>query len=181
MVGRDLILRSGGFQVAFLSAAGVASRMGTAQIGAHQIALQLWEFIALVAGLVRDRRAIAGRRGARRLRCAVAAPDRLAGGALRPRWPAWCSRLICAAGWRLIPAVFTSSAAVRHQAHLLWPWFVGMLPVGGVVFALDGVLIGAGDVAFLRTITLIAAVGAFVPLNLAALPGTGGSAGSGPG
>jgi Na+-driven multidrug efflux pump len=37
------------------------------------------------------------------------------------------------------------------------------------VFALDGVLIGAGDVAFLRTITVIAAVGAFLPLNLATL------------
>ena len=30
-------------------------------------------------------------------------------------------------------------------------------------------LIGAGDVAFLRTITVVAAVGAFAPLNLAAL------------
>ena len=29
---------------------------------------------------------------------------------------------------------------------MLWPWFVGMLPAAGVVFALDGVLIGAGDV-----------------------------------
>ncbi len=30
-------------------------------------------------------------------------------------------------------------------------------------------LVGAGDVGFLRTITLIAALGAFLPLNLAAL------------
>jgi Na+-driven multidrug efflux pump len=44
-----------------------------------------------------------------------------------------------------------------------------MLPAAGVVFALDGVLIGAGDVAFLRTITIIAAVGAFTPLCIAAL------------
>ena len=52
---------------------------------------------------------------------------------------------------------------------MLWPWLVAMLPAAGVVFALDGVLIGAGDVAFMRTLTLIAAVGAFAPLNLAAL------------
>ena len=38
----------GGFQVAFLTAAGVAARMGTAQIAAHQIGLQLWEFTALL-------------------------------------------------------------------------------------------------------------------------------------
>jgi Na+-driven multidrug efflux pump len=44
-----------------------------------------------------------------------------------------------------------------------------MLPAAGVVFALDGVLIGAGDVAFMRTLTVIAGVGAFAPLNLAAL------------
>ncbi len=44
-----------------------------------------------------------------------------------------------------------------------------MLPAAGVVFALDGVLIGAGDVAFLRNITIVAGVFAFAPLNLAAL------------
>jgi Na+-driven multidrug efflux pump len=74
-----------------------------------------------------------------------------------------------AAGWVLIPKLFTSSAAVQHQAHLLWPWFVGMLPAAGVVFALDGVLIGAGDNAFMRTITIVAEVGGYVPLTLAAL------------
>ena len=65
--------------------------------------------------------------------------------------------------------MFTSSPEVRHQAHLLWPWFAGMQPAAGVVFALDGVLIGAGDVAFLRTVTLVAAVGVFVPITLGAL------------
>jgi len=48
VVGRDLMLRSAAFQVAFLTAAGVASRMGTAELGAHQIGLQLWEFTALL-------------------------------------------------------------------------------------------------------------------------------------
>ena len=34
----------------------------------------------------------------------------------------------------------------------------------------DGrMLIGAGDVRFMRTLTLVAALGAFVPINLAAL------------
>ena len=55
------------------------------------------------------------------------------------------------------------------QALVLWPWFVAMLPAAGVVFALDGVLIGAGDVAFLRTITVVAGVLAFAPINVAAL------------
>ncbi len=77
--------------------------------------------------------------------------------------------VLIGAGGFVIPQLFTSSGAVVHQARVLWPWFAGMQPVAGVVFALDGVLIGAGDVAFLRTLTVVAALGAFVPLDLAAL------------
>jgi Na+-driven multidrug efflux pump len=167
-VGRDLILRAAAFQVAFLSAAGVAARMGTAQIGAHQIGLQLWEFTALlldsfaIAAQSLVGAALGGRdaAGARQLAWQVAC------------WGLWAGlafAVLYGAGWSVVPQAFTSSAAVQHQAHLLWPWFIGMLPLAGVVFALDGVLIGAGDVAFLRTITIVAAVGAFAPLNLAAL------------
>jgi Na+-driven multidrug efflux pump len=46
---------------------------------------------------------------------------------------------------------------------LAWPWFVGMQPMAGVVFALDGVLIGAGDVRYMRNLTLVAALGGFLP------------------
>ncbi len=168
VLGRDLVLRSAGFQVAFLSAAGVAARMGTAQIAAHQIGLQLWEFTALLL----DSFAIAAQS---LVGAALGASDEAT--ARRTAWQVaryglWAGcvfSVLFAAGWSLIPQAFTSSQAVQHQAHILWPWLVGMLPAGGVVFALDGVLIGAGDVGFMRTITLVAAVGAFAPLNIAAL------------
>jgi putative MATE family efflux protein len=167
-VGRDLILRSAAFQVAFLTAAAVASRMGTAQIAAHQIGLQLWEFTALLL----DSFAIAAQS---LIGAALGGSDAAAARAMAwqvSRWGLYAGLAfgaLYAAGWYAVPRLFTSSAAVQHQAHLLWPWFVGMLPAAGVVFALDGVLIGAGDVAFLRTITIVAGVGAFAPLNLAAL------------
>ena len=77
--------------------------------------------------------------------------------------------VVMAAGWHLIPALFTSDAGVREQLHVLWPWLVGMMPVAGIVFALDGVLLGAGDNAFIRTVTLVAALGGFVPLCLLAV------------
>ena len=48
VMGRDLFLRAAAFQAAFLTSAAVAARMGSAQLGAHQIALQLWEFSALL-------------------------------------------------------------------------------------------------------------------------------------
>lgn len=168
VVGRDLILRSAAFQVAFLSAAAVASRMGTAQIAAHQIGLQLWEFTALLL----DSFAIAAQS-----LVGAALGGRDAHAARRTAWQVsrWglyagiAFAALYAAGWALVPRAFTSESDVIAQAHELWPWFVGMLPVAGIVFALDGVLIGAGDVAFLRTITIVAAVFVFAPLNVAAL------------
>ena len=168
IVGRDLIIRAVAFQVAFLSAAAVAARMGTAQIAAHQIGLQLWEFTALLLDSVAiAAQALVGAAlggadadAARRLAWQVASWGLYAGVAFG---------VIYGALWSLLPHAFTSSHAVLHQSHILWPWFVGMLPAAGVVFALDGVLIGAGDVGFLRTITIIAAVGAFAPLCWAAL------------
>ena len=35
-----------------------------------------------------------------------------------------------------------------HQAALLWPFFALMQPLGGAVFALDGILIGASDTRY---------------------------------
>jgi len=52
---------------------------------------------------------------------------------------------------------------VYRQAMRAWPWFAGMQPAAGVVFALDGVLIGAGDLRFLRDLTIGAALGGFLP------------------
>ena len=168
VMGRDLIIRSAAFQVAFLTAAAVASRMGTAQIAAHQIGLQLWEFTALLL----DSFAIAAQAlvGAALGAGDVPAARNLAG--LVTRWGLYAGVAfggLFAAGYSVVPRLFTSAPDVVGQAHILWWWFVGMLPAAGVVFALDGVLIGAGDVGFLRTITIVAAVGAFAPLNLAAL------------
>jgi Na+-driven multidrug efflux pump len=142
--------------------------MGTAQIAAHQIGLQLWEFTALLL----DSFAIAAQS---MVGAALGASDPAAARAMTWQVSRWglCAGVgfaaLYAAGTTVVPGLFTSSSEVVAQAHLLWPWFVGMLPAAGVVFALDGVLIGAGDVRFLRTITIVAALGAFAPLNLAAL------------
>jgi putative MATE family efflux protein len=167
VLGRDLIVRAAAFQAAFMVAAGVATRMGTAQIAAHQIGMQLWEFTALLL----DSFAIAAQSlvGAALGASNAVAARRLAGQVAR--WSAGAGTAFAAlyaVGWWAIPRLFTSSPDVWHQAHVLWPWFVLMLPAAGIVVGLDGVLIGAGDVAFLRTITIVAALGGFVPLTLAA-------------
>jgi putative MATE family efflux protein len=167
VLGRDLIVRAAAFQVAFMVAAGVATRMGTAQIAAHQIGMQLWEFTALLL----DSFAIAAQSlvGAALGASNAVAARRLASQVARWSFGAGTAfAALYAAGWWVIPRLFTSSPSVWHQAHVLWPWFVVMLPAAGIVFGLDGVLIGAGDVAFMRTITIVAALGGFVPITLAA-------------
>jgi putative MATE family efflux protein len=163
-VSGDLLVRGAAFQVCFLSAAAVAARVSAAALGAHQIALQLWFFCALALDAV-----------------AIAAQS-LTGAALGAGDPAVARGvaarvarigLVCGVGFAavigalawVLPGVFTDDPLVRTQALVAWPWFVAMMPLAGVVFALDGVLIGAGDVRFLRNLTVVAALGFFLPLT----------------
>jgi Na+-driven multidrug efflux pump len=60
-----------------------------------------------------------------------------------------------------IPRAFTSDHAVLAQAAKLWPFFALMQPLGGAVFALDGILIGASDTAYLMW-SMLAASAVFI-------------------
>ncbi|MEV6595305.1 MATE family efflux transporter [Actinoplanes sp. NPDC051346] len=163
LLGRDLLLRGAAFQACWLSATAVAARFGVAAIGAHQIALQLWFFAALALDAV----AIAAQSlvgaalgaGDERVARDVARRVTLVGGVAGVAFA-----VLAAVGAGVIPALFTGDPSVHDQAAVVWPWFVGMLPFAGVVYALDGVLIGAGDVGYLRTMTLVGALGGFLPL-----------------
>ena len=162
VLGRDLLIRGAAFQACWLSATAVAARFGVAAVGAHQIGLQLWFFCALALDAV----AIAAQSlvgaalgageetAAREVARRVTAVGAVAGVGFA---------LLAAAGAGVVPGWFTSDRAVHEQAAIVWPWFVGMLPFAGVVYALDGVLIGAGDVGYLRTMTLAAALLGFLP------------------
>src|SRR5699024_2589786 len=59
-----------------------------------------------------------------------------------------------------------SSDVCSSDLQIGGPWwvFVSIIVVGGAVFALDGVLLGAADVAFLRNASIAAAVIGFIPL-----------------
>jgi putative MATE family efflux protein len=164
---RDLGVRTFAFQVTYLAAAAVASRMGTAHVAAHQIALQLWTFLALVMDSVAiaAQTLVGGYLGAGDRDGARSTARRLAelGTVL-----GLVFAVLIAAGWNVIPELFTDDQAVIDQAHVAWPWFVATLPLSGLLFALDGILIGAGDVAFMRNVTLVGALGGFLPMTIAA-------------
>ena len=71
--------------------------------------------------------------------------------------------VVFAAGSTVIPRIFTTDESVL--AALAGPWWLLLLMIvlGGVVFAIDGVLLGAGDAAFLRTISLLSVLFGFLP------------------
>jgi putative MATE family efflux protein len=169
VIGRDLLLRAAVLQVSFLVAAGVAARAGTAALGAHQIALQLFFFLALVldayaiAAQTLVGQALGGNRpaDARRTASRVVRWGLGTGVAL--------AVALLAARDALLP-LFTDDPAVLARAEVVWWFLAAMQPLAGVVFALDGVLMGAGDVGYLRTLTIGSAVVGFLPLSLLAGP-----------
>jgi putative MATE family efflux protein len=168
VMGRDLLLRSMAFQACFISAGAVAARFGAAAVAAHQVVLQLWNFLALVL----DSLAIA----AQSLVGAALGAGQL-GHARSVAWrvtvfstaAAAVLATVFAVGADVFPMVFTDDHAVLDEIDVPWWFLVAQLPVAGVVFALDGVLLGAGDAKFMRNATLFSALVGFLPLIWLAL------------
>jgi putative MATE family efflux protein len=162
-LGRDLILRTAAFQACFLAATAVAARFGAPSVAAHQIVLQLWNFQALVLDAVAIAAqslvgAALGAGGARQAK-AVARQVTRYGLVLGIGFA-----VLFAALYPVLPQVFTADMATLAAVPVAWWFFTALQPVAGVVFALDGVLLGAGDARFLRTTTLLAAAAGFLPL-----------------
>ncbi|KKB99526.1 MATE family efflux transporter [Mycolicibacter arupensis] len=164
VMGRDLIVRSLAFQACFVSAAAVAARFGAAALAAHQVVLQLWTFLALVLdSLAIAAQALVGAAlgagdggRAKSVAIQVTGFSALAAGALAAA---------LAAGSGVLPSVFTGDGAVLAAIGVPWWFLVAQLPIAGIVFALDGVLLGAGDAAFMRTATVASALLGFLPLT----------------
>jgi putative MATE family efflux protein len=176
VIGRDLLLRAAVLQFSFLAAAAVAGRIGAAQLAAHQIALQLWLFLALVldAYAIAAQTLVGHALGGQRPDDARATARRVMA------WGLGTGLVVGSLLLALRPVVlplFTADQAVREQASLVWWFLAGMQPLAGVVFALDGVLMGAGDVGYLRTVTIGSAVLGFLPLSLLSVPMGWGLAG----
>jgi putative MATE family efflux protein len=162
-MGRDLLARSLAFQACFLSAAAVAARFGPAALAAHQIVLQLWFFMALVldAVAIAAQSLVGAALGAGDVRRARSLARQVGGYGLVVG-TGFGAAFAASAG--VLPHLFTTDPAVLAAVPAAWWFFAGMQPVAGVVFALDGVLLGAGDAAYLRTWTLVAAAVGFLPL-----------------
>ena len=163
VMGRDLVLRTLAFQACFVSAGAVAARFGAAAVAAHQVVLQLWNFLALVL----DSLAIAAQSlvgaalGAGQLAHAKTVAWRVT---VFSTLAAAVLAVVFAVGASVFPSVFTDDRSVLDAIGVPWWFMVAQLPVAGIVFALDGVLLGAGDAAFMRNATLASALAGFLPL-----------------
>jgi putative MATE family efflux protein len=162
VMGRDLLVRTMAFQACFVSAAAVAARFGAASVAAHQVVLQLWGFLALVL----DSLAIA----AQSLVGAALGAGQLAH-AKSVAWRVTIFSTLAAAvlatafavGASVLPTLFTDDRSVLDAIGVPWWFLVAQLPIAGIVFALDGVLLGAGDAKFMRNATLVSALVGFLP------------------
>jgi putative MATE family efflux protein len=166
-VGRQIFVRTVALYSSFLVAASVLARMGDAELGAHQIGYQLFVLLSLLLDAI----AIAGQVIVGRM---LGAGDADGAHAAAVRMIGWSVAVgavfavVLAPLSHALPAAFTSSPRVVHQAELLWPFLVAMQPLGGAVFALDGILIGAGDTRYLMW-SMVVASAVFITLAALAL------------
>lgn len=161
-IGGQLVIRTGSLLLAFLVGTSVASRIGDVPLAAHQVAFQIWTFLALSMDAI----AIAGQ----------ALVGRYLGAEDAPRARAAATRMLeigVAAGIAIgvvvvvlrtvLPSLFTDDHAVRHAAATAL-LVVGLTqPLNAIVFVLDGVLIGAGDTAYLGK-AMVASTAVFLPV-----------------
>jgi putative MATE family efflux protein len=167
-IGGHLFVRTASLTGSFAVAGAVLARVGPASLGAHQIAFQLWSFLALVldavaiaAQVIVGRALGAGRGGEARTAAARMIWWSVAFGTV-------LGAIMLALGG-VLPQAFTDDPAVIERARAVWWLFALMQPAAGAVFALDGILIGAGDSRFLMWSMLFCAVGVFVPVALLSL------------
>ncbi|MFB6898956.1 MATE family efflux transporter [Streptomyces hydrogenans] len=166
--GAPLLIRTLSLRAVLMIATAVAARLGDTEVAAHQIILSLWSLMAFALDAI----AIAGQAIIGRY---LGADDAEGARQVCRRMVQWgvvsgvvLGLLLVLARPLFIP-LFTSDPAV--QSTLLPALLVVALsqPISGVVFVLDGVLMGAGDGpylawAMLLTLAVFAPVALLVPV-----------------
>lgn len=152
--GAPLLIRTLSLRAILMIATGVAARLGDADIAAHQIILGLWNLLAFALDAI----AIAGQ--------AIIGRYLGAGDAQRAREA--CRRMV---EWGIAVGVvlgvlvivtrplfvplFTSDSMVKDAALPALIVVALSQPVCGIVYVLDGVLMGAGDGPYLARAMLV--------------------------
>ncbi|WP_344403209.1 MATE family efflux transporter [Streptomyces longisporus] len=169
--GVPLLVRTLSLRAILMIATAVAARLGDADMAAHQIILSLWSLLAFALDAIAIAgQAIIGRylgaedtRGAREA-CRRMVQWGIAVGVV-------LSVLVVVARPVFLP-LFTSDTVVKDAALPALLVVALSQPICGVVFVLDGVLMGAGDGPYLAW-AMVLTLAVFAPLALL-VPALGG-------
>ncbi|MEU6893197.1 MATE family efflux transporter [Streptomyces sp. NPDC046557] len=169
--GAPLLVRTLSLRAILMIATAVAARLGDADIAAHQILLSLWTLLAFALDAI----AIAGQAIIGRY---LGAGDTQGATALCRRMVRWgiigglvLGLLVVLARPVFVP-LFTSDPVVEDTLLPALLVLAASQPVCGIVFVLDGVLMGAGDGRYLAWAMLLT-LAVFTPAALL-LPTLGG-------
>lgn len=160
--GVPLIVRTATLRASLLMATAVAATLGDAPLAAHQIAVAVVTLLAFALDAI----AIAGQ--------ALTGRSLGAGDAIRTRqltrrmmgWGAVCGLIATAillTFHTIVPGLFSPDTHVQSALLPVLVVVALIQPLSGVVFVLDGVLIGAGDGVYLAKAGLIVLL-AYAPL-----------------
>ncbi len=165
-LGVDLVIRTASFQITFAVATTAAAAAGVTSLAAHHLAQQLWALYSLVLDSV----AIAGQS---LVGAALGAGLVAHGRALARAVIVWSLGLgavlgvVTAALRTPLASLLTSDEGGAARLAVALVGMAVILVPAAVVFGLDGVLLGAGDAAYLRTTTVLAALFGFLPVLIA--------------
>ncbi|MGW6939562.1 MATE family efflux transporter [Streptomyces xanthophaeus] len=169
--GAPLLVRTLSLRAVLMIATAVAARLGDADIAAHQILLSLWSLLAFALDAI----AIAGQAIIGRY---LGAGDTQGAKDVCRRMVQWgisagvvLGLLVVLARPVFIP-LFTSDPAVEDALLPALLVVAVSQPVSGIVFVLDGVLMGAGDGRYLAWAMLLT-LAVFTPAALL-VPAVGG-------
>lgn len=164
-IGRDLALRTVALIGTLTLATAVATRVGTVQVAAHQVATQIWLLLAMTVDslAVAAQALVAGYRGAGDEAMARRASNRLLGWGLLSGIALGSLFFLLAP---VLPRLFTDEPAVLAAVAGIFPFIVAMQPLNAVVFVWDGVFIGAERFRFLASQMAFSAACAAVILFL---------------
>jgi putative MATE family efflux protein len=161
-VGGPLMVRTASLFVVFIATTSLAARISDDAVAAHQIAYQVFLFLALsMDALAIAAQAMVGR--------SLGAVDALRARAMARRMLELGVSVgvgfgvVLAAATPWLVTVFSDDSDVQDLAEQLL-WIVAALqPLNAIVFVLDGVLIGAGDQRFLAGAMIVATFGVYAP------------------
>jgi putative MATE family efflux protein len=169
--GVPLLVRTVSLRAVLMIATAVAAGLGDTEIAAHQITLTVWSLLAFALDAI----AIAGQAIIGRYLGAEDPAGARAACLRMVQWGAACGTalgLLVVLARPLIGPMFSSDPQVRHALAAALLVVALAQPVCGVVFVLDGVLMGAGDGTYLAW-SMLVTLAVFAPAAFA-VPALGG-------